>query len=400
MCLLLIVSSCKKDNSSSGSNSPIHYFTEFGSFNVERVRVFSNGTTVMVGEAHEGAVILALDYGGKYLWHHMVHGEGSSIYLDVALLNNGNYMAIGYTNARDLGANGLGNNPMINSYSPTGSPDIKVMQTSYEVEFTALCQLSNGSVMVVGNTRKDHYRSLLVNFDADRNINWSNEFTIGPWHSKCLEVLELQDGSCAVLGYRSYSSLATEVSKYSTYYLKVQSGNGSLLKIVSYLDHKREALLSTYLPERIRALATSDGLCWATTEEEDNMKVGIHWMHVTDQGDVIDQSRIYGLNNSTVEGLQKLSEGHYLIVGGTTDGDAGSISNAFRSQKYMLWETDLAGNELNHFYLGDDIQIQTALGVVKNLKGLNVFGMQEQNVSGLRHPCYFGIDTIGRFVLP
>lgn len=397
LAIMIVFQSCKKEEQSTTSSSPIQYYTQFGSFHVERSRHFDNGQTVLVGRSNEAAMILVLDKEGQVLWQHKLNG--SSIYNDVVLLDNGNYFAFGNTDSKELGAENYGNNSLLVTYTPSGSPTIKVLKSTSEVLLNAGYKMADGNITVVGYTRDGSRKTLVVSFDQDLNINWANEYSIGPWHSMGLDVIEMPDGETAVIGYRSLSSFTSEVSHFVTYFLRLNSQTGAWRGINEYTDHAREARLNGLLPSRIRVARTDDGLCWATTEEEDGLKVGIHWMRVSWKGQVVSDNRFYGLRNAMVESLIALEDGSYLICGGTTTADATATAGGFHTMKYLLKQVDANGDEIWGKDFGDENQIQLVVGGGQNGVNFRIIGLQESTTNGLRHPCLFDLNRDGEIVM-
>ncbi|MBI1221699.1 MAG: hypothetical protein GC180_03760 [Bacteroidetes bacterium] len=388
---------CHKSSHQLTTQSPIRFYTELGSFNVQSSRTFNNGEIVLVGSSGSAAAILVLDAEGNSLWSHLLESNGESVYRDVIQHPNGSYIVVGSTNSSDLANSGAGQDGILVAYqNGSSNPKINRLLSKYDVDLMSLTLLSDGDIIVVGKLHQSSYRSMILRINSNLDKIWESDFSVGPWHSYALEALESTPGECIILGYRSFSD--TEVNKFSTYFMRLNAKTGTNLGTKSYLDHTREYLLSTVIRDRIRMAKTKDGICWATTEEQPGLIITTHWVRTNMLGEVMAEKRITGLGDATTEWMHPLQDGSYLILGASDDKNITTSNIGFRFAKYMMMNVDQDGNELWSSYLGDEKQLQFALGANESYSSLNIVGMMQQISSGFRHPCFFQVDHKGKIL--
>ncbi|MBI1221693.1 MAG: hypothetical protein GC180_03730 [Bacteroidetes bacterium] len=395
----LLLSGCKKESEQNSTKSAIKFFTELGSFDVIGSETFSNGEIVFVGKSGDAAAILVINDKGEKVWSHVLSGSGKNYYSSVIQLSDGSYMTFGGSTSDDMGATGFDYDLMVVKYSPGGKfHSYNCIPTPSSAGFFAATLLQDGGVMAVGAFNAGNQQSLIARLDQNMNLQSFQYYYIGDWHSMALQVEEVQQGVCAIVGYRSLSGINTETKKYVTYFGYVDATDCALLGLTDYSDHHRESKLVNVLPNQIFLSTTSDGFCWATTEEELNYKVGIHWMRIDQNGQVLSQKRIYGLRNATVCGLKKLKDGNYLLTGATSAEDFRSVLSGYRSSQIVLIKLDADGNEQWRSYLGDNSQIQMALSAFESVETIAIGGMEEQNATGYHHPIFFQVNSKGELI--
>lgn len=193
----------------------------------------SDGDLKGLNRGMEDAVIIKYSNSGNILWKKIIGGSDYDFFTSVAVLNDGNYIAVGQTLSKDKDFSKLDvqlSDALIVKVSPNG--EILWKKTFcgniYEI-FCSVYPTYDGGFIAVGSSNSDtydmsgikdcyynpSYDAIIVKYDKDGNIEWKN-ILAGNNDEEFKDVISTKDGYIAVGETKSSDGDFKNLSKGKT----------------------------------------------------------------------------------------------------------------------------------------------------------------------------------------
>jgi len=376
------------------SQSPIKFLIEQGHEHPRTSTLTEDGGVVFAGGVDLNSYMLSVDGSGEKEWSKRFGYGGSSFFLNIIQVKNGDLIGVGYTKSRDLGAIGKDRSAYMARVSRDGQLLWeKAFYDDGPSAFESVVEDEDGSLVAVGFVVPASSNSLIYKLDQNGETIWKKSFAVGPWLDECKSVVITPQGNYRIFGVCSPNGFVTEIRNYRDYTMELEAVNG--VKTFEYIfEHDRRGYYQGSSELRMDLLNADGNFVMVSTWTDPSENYYIHFMNVAPDGTINYEEYIEGEGTVDLKEIKEV-EGGYLLVGASNRLGRESVADGTQKVLSSLTMIDKTGKKIWTSEVGGNARNQMAFSVKKTEDGWWISGISVDPEGGDTKYLFYQIGETG-----